>query len=102
MDGFVLKTRLDFVSNSSSSCYIVVTKKPVGQYTIKQWDKFFKNKDLVQPFYDKLKDAQYHKRSEPGKYMYVCTVDDSDDIASAIYNEYKNKSKIIKSWDDLT
>ncbi len=96
-----MKKRLDFVSNSSSSCYIVVTKKPVGQYTIKQWGRFFKNKELIQPFYDKLKDAEYHRNSKPGNYIYVCTVDDSDDLATPIYREYRNNSSIIQTWDDL-
>ncbi len=97
-----MKIRSDYVSNSSSSCYVVVTKKPVGQYTFKQWEKFFKNKDLAKPFYDKLKDVQPNHRSTENNNVYCILVEDGEEYSGEIYDEYKNNSPIIKGWDDLT
>lgn len=97
-----MKTRLDFVSNSSTSCYFVVTKRPVYQYTIREFKRLFKNKKLAEPIHDKLKDAHFHRNSKPGNYVYVCMVnDDTEEMSRLIYEEYKNNSKVIKLWDDL-
>ena len=60
-----MKSRNDFVSNSSTSNFIVTLDKPIGEYSKEEFHKLFKdsNRGVTDRLYDLIKDV-------PPRYTY--------------------------------